>query len=65
MLSADDADQLARAVVAVAQISSAHGRAPDPATDATPDAAPTPLMRVATTDPNVAIYWQLDPSGGK
>jgi hypothetical protein len=65
MLSPDDADQLARAVVAVAQISSAHGRAPDPDPDPTPDAAPTPLMRVATTDPNVAIYWQLDPSGGK
>jgi hypothetical protein len=62
-LSADDADQLARAVVAVSQISSAHDRPPEPDPSAVSSA--TPLMRVATTDPNVAIYWQLDPSGGE
>ena len=62
-LSADDADQLARAVVAVADIRSAHDRPPD--LDPSPGPQPAPLIRLATADPNVVIYWQLDPNGGE
>jgi hypothetical protein len=61
-LSRDDADQLARAVVAVSQIQSAHDRPADP--DPSPGVESAPLMRLASTDPNVVIYWQLDPNGG-
>jgi hypothetical protein len=61
-LSSDDADQLARAVVAVSQIQSAHDRPADP--DPSPEVESAPLMRLASTDPNVVIYWQLDPNGG-
>jgi hypothetical protein len=58
-LSPDDADQLARAVVAIARIE----RVDEAPTDAEP--SPTPLMRLATADPDVVIYWQLEPSGGE
>jgi len=30
-----------------------------------PSPEPTPLMRLATADPDVVIYWQLDPNGGE
>ena len=60
LLSREDADQLARAVVAVSEIRSAHDRPAEP--DPLPEAPP--LMRLASTDPNVVIYWQLDPNGG-
>jgi hypothetical protein len=26
--------------------------------------SPVPLMRLATADPDVVIYWQLEPNGG-
>jgi len=60
-LSPDDADQLARAVVAIARIERLD-EAPI-ATEPSPAAAP--LMRLATADPDVVIYWQLEPSGGE
>jgi hypothetical protein len=58
-LSPDDADQLARAVVAIARIE----RVDEIPADAEP--SPAPLMRLATADPEVVIYWQLEPSGGE
>jgi hypothetical protein len=58
-LSADDADQLARAVVAIARIQ----RVDEAPADAEPSPEP-PLMRLATADPDVVIYWQLEPNGG-
>ena len=60
-LSADDADQLARAVVAIARIRRVDDARPE---DEAPPAA-APLMRLATADPDVVIYWQLEPSGGE
>jgi hypothetical protein len=60
-LSPDDADQLARAVVAIARVRSVQDAEPDVA----PSPEPAPLMRLATADPDVVIYWQLDPSGGE
>jgi hypothetical protein len=65
VLSHDDADQLARAVVAVSQVLSAHDRPPvvDPSPEREVESAP--LMRLASTDPNVVIYWQLEPNGGE
>ena len=60
-LSADDADQLARAVVAIARIQ----RVEEAAADDERSPAPTPLMRLATADPDVVIYWKLDPNGGE
>jgi anti-sigma factor RsiW len=59
-LSADDADQLARAVVAIARIQ----RVDEVPADAEPSPEPR-LMRLATADPDVVIYWQLDPNGGE
>jgi anti-sigma factor RsiW len=59
-LSPEDADQLARAVVAVSRIQSvgqALREAPSPY-------PPMPLVRLATADPNVVIYWRVDPNGG-
>jgi hypothetical protein len=60
-LSPDDADQLARAVVAIARIR----RVQDAEPDVEPSPEPTPLMRLATADPDVVIYWQLEPNGGE
>ena len=60
-LSPDDADQLARAVVAIARIRTVQDVSPD----VEPSPPPTPLMRLATADPDVVIYWQLDPNGGE
>ncbi len=60
-LSPDDADQLARAVVAIARIRNVRDAEPD----VEPSPEPTPLMRLATADPNVVIYWQLEPNGGE
>jgi hypothetical protein len=57
-LSPDDADQLARAVVAIARVQRVD-EVPD---DVEP--SPVPLMRLATADPDVVIYWQLEPNGG-
>ena len=60
-LSPDDADQLARAVVAIAGIR----RVDDIRLEVEPSPAPAPLMRLATADPDVVIYWQLEPNGGE
>ena len=60
-LSPDDADQLARAVVAIARVR----RVQDAEPDVEPSPEPTPLMRLATADPDVVIYWQLEPNGGE
>ncbi|HEU0107016.1 MAG TPA: zf-HC2 domain-containing protein [Vicinamibacteria bacterium] len=60
-LSVDDADQLARAVVAIARIRSV----PDAEPDVEPSPRPAPLMRLATADPDIVIYWQLEPNGGE
>lgn len=59
-LSTEEADQLARAVVAVSRIKALRDLEARPASP--PEA---PLVRVATDDPNVVIYWRLEPSGGK
>ena len=60
-LSREDADQLARAVVAVSQIESVEDvAAPSPAPSDRP-----PLIRLATSDPDIVIYWQLESDGGK
>jgi hypothetical protein len=58
-LSPQDADQLARAVVAVSRIESVNDAAGDPP----PPPSPTPLVRWATADPNVVIYWRLENGG--
>jgi hypothetical protein len=56
-LTREDADQLARAIVAVSRI--------ERVTDADREAeAPSTLIRMTTDDPNVVIYWQLDSNGG-
>ena len=60
-LSPDDADQLARAVIAIARIRSVRDTQPD----VEPSPEPAPLMRLATADPDVVIYWQLEPNGGE
>ncbi len=61
VLSPKDADQLARAVVAVSQIESVEDvTTPSPAPSDRP-----PLVRLATSDPDVVIYWQLESDGGK
>ena len=60
-LSPEDADQLARAVVAVSQIESVEDvKAPSPVPSDRP-----PLIRLATSDPDIIIYWQLESDGGK
>jgi hypothetical protein len=59
-LTSDEADQLARALVAVSRIERLSDVERQPTE--VPD---TPLLRIATDDPNVVIYWRLEPSGGK
>ncbi len=60
-LSPDDADQLARAVVAVSRV-----RQLAEPTDAAESVTsrPSDVVRLETADPSVVIYWQLDSSGG-
>lgn len=69
-LTPEEADQLARAVVAMARI---EGRR-DPRDHGVegqreaPEGSPTSrgtLVRWTTADPNVVIYWQLDSDGGE
>jgi anti-sigma factor RsiW len=60
-LSPEDADQLARAVLAVSRIESLADATVRPAA---PPARP-PLVRLATSDPDIVIYWQLESDGGK
>lgn len=59
-LSPDDADQLARAIVAVSRIRRVTDRPPAPPDEPFPPA----VVRLQTSDPGVVIYWQLDPNGG-
>jgi hypothetical protein len=60
-LSPDEADQLARAVVAVSKIASLS----DLRRREEPEGEPSsgPFARLATDDPDVVIYWQLDAIG--
>ncbi len=60
-LSPEDADQLARAVLAVSQIESVADATVQPSA---PSDRP-PLVRLATSDPDIVIYWQLQSDGGK
>ena len=55
-LSPEDADQLARALVAVSHIDHLTDTLGEPP----PSPMPATLMRLATADPNVIIYWRLD-----
>jgi hypothetical protein len=59
-LTAEEADQLARAVVIVSKIETLSDYTPD-----SNDADARPLVQIASDDPNVTIYWQLEPTGGK
>lgn len=60
MLSPEDADQLARAVVEVARVE--RLAASDTGDGhAEPDSL---LVRLDTDDPDVVIYWQVDSNGG-
>jgi hypothetical protein len=59
-LSPDDADQLARAVVAVSRIRRVTDRPREPLAEPLPPA----VVRLSTSDPGVVIYWQLDSKGG-
>jgi len=60
-LSPDDADQLARAIVAVSRVQRLSDSA-DTAERVT--ARPSDVVRLETANPDVVIYWQLDSSGG-
>ena len=60
-LSPEDADQLARAVLAVSQIESV----PDATVQPSAPSDRPPLVRLATSDPDIVIYWQLESDGGK
>jgi Putative zinc-finger len=60
-LSPEDADQLARAVVAVSRIRRLSDR---PASVPVSVASPAALVRLETPDPSVVIYWQLESNGG-
>lgn len=60
-LSQDDADQLARAVVAIAAID----RVPHASEDDARPTATSRLIQIGTSDPNIVIYWELAPPGGE
>jgi anti-sigma factor RsiW len=59
-LSPEDAEQLARAVVAVSRIRRLRERPPS----APAEPSPGTTVRLSTSDPGVVIYWQLDSNGG-
>ena len=61
-LSPDDADQLARAVMAISRITNVQDALREPLP---PDPSPTPVVRLATANPDVVIYWRLDSNGGE
>ncbi len=59
-MTPEQTDQFVRALVAVSKIESLEDverPSPEPTTP--------PLVRIASDDPNVAIYWRLEPTGGK
>jgi Putative zinc-finger len=58
-LSDEDADQLARALLAVAEFERAKAER-----ETRRDPPSPPLVRIVTADPDVVIYWQLDSTGG-
>jgi anti-sigma factor RsiW len=60
-LSPDEADQLARAVVAVSEIASLSDLPRREQVEKGPLSGR--FARLATADPDVVIYWQLDPNG--
>jgi hypothetical protein len=60
-LSLEDADQLAKAIVAVSRIRRLSDR---PASLPLAASSPVALVRLETPDPSVVIYWQLDSNGG-
>jgi hypothetical protein len=60
-LSPDEADQLARAVVAVSQIASLSDLLRRE--EAKDEPSSGRFARLATDDPDVVIYWQLDANG--
>lgn len=62
-LSPEDADQLARAVVAISRLRHLDEAEPAAETEQ-PVVASAPLTRIASDDPNVVIYWQFDSNGG-
>jgi hypothetical protein len=59
-LSPEEADQLARAIVAVSRVE----RLSDAVLSAPDRVATAPLVRWVTDDPSVVIYWQIDSNGG-
>jgi anti-sigma factor RsiW len=61
-LSPEDAEQLARAVVATSRVERLG--LDDAAETDRPALASAPLTRIASDDPNVVIYWQYDSNGG-
>jgi hypothetical protein len=60
-LSADDADRLARALVAVSKIHALPRQVEPAEPEGSRDGT---LVRWTTADPNVVLYWQLDSNGG-
>jgi hypothetical protein len=63
-LSPEDADQLARALVYVSQLDGVPPAPNEPSEAEEAAKPPTALVRLATQDPNVVIYWQFDSNGG-
>jgi anti-sigma factor RsiW len=59
-LTTAEADQLARAVVAISQVDHVSEPPPQPLAETKPSA----FVRIATDDPDVVIYWRLDSDGG-
>jgi hypothetical protein len=58
VLTSEDADQLAKAVVAVSKI--------DRLTESAEEPLPSglaPLVRLVTNDPSIVIYWRLEAQG--
>jgi hypothetical protein len=63
-LSPADADRLAQALVYVSKLDGVPPVLEEPS-ETDRDAKPAaPLIRLATDDPNVVIYWQIDSNGG-
>jgi hypothetical protein len=60
-MSQDDADQLARAVVAIAAVD----RVPHVSEDEARPPSTSRLIQIGTSDPNIVIYWELAPAGGE
>jgi anti-sigma factor RsiW len=59
-LTAEEADQLARAVVIVSRVE----RVSEPPAGTAAKRPLAEVVQLATADPDVVIYWQIDSSGG-